>query len=282
MQAGYVLLLFLVLLVLLMLAMMAAAPDIARDIQRDRELEAIHRGQQYSRAIRKFYKKFGRYPSQLKDLQETNHLRFIRKLYKDPLSKDGEWRALHVGEVQYTPGGFFGQSLIPQTNGINGATNIGSPLTPSGSNSPSTSSSPGFSTQPPTVDNSATSGTQGSTPGGSGSPQNSAQQNSVPGASLINTGTLGGNGQTFGGAPIVGVSSTADGESLIVFNNKDHYKDWLFIYDPRMEVNLIPAQPATQTPNQSGQGITPFNSGIGTGTGMMPGAGGLTQPQQQK
>ena len=95
-QAGYAILAILFLLVILTLALMAVAPNVARQIQRDREEEMIHRGQQYARAIRKFYKKTGRYPNSVKDLLDTNHLRFLRQEYKDPMTADGKWRLLHV------------------------------------------------------------------------------------------------------------------------------------------------------------------------------------------
>src|SRR5438270_13692930 len=118
-QAGYAIQAILFLLVILTLALMAVAPNVARQIQRDREEEMIHRGQQYGRAIRKFYKKTGRYPNSIKDLLDTNHLRFLRREYKDPVTEDGKWRLLHVGEAQITPTGFFGQSL--QATGSAGA-----------------------------------------------------------------------------------------------------------------------------------------------------------------
>ncbi len=56
---------------LLMMALMiifaaAIVPSITFDIKRDREEEMIHRGVQYSRAIRAYYKKFGRYPPRLR------------------------------------------------------------------------------------------------------------------------------------------------------------------------------------------------------------------------
>ena len=86
MQQGYV---------LLTLLLIVAPDDHCRgrdrafhyfEIKRDREEEMIHRGVQYSRAIRAYYKKFGRYPTKIEDLENTNNLRFLRKRYKDPLN----------------------------------------------------------------------------------------------------------------------------------------------------------------------------------------------------
>ena len=68
------------------------------DIQRDREEEMIHRGVQYSRAIRLYYKKFGRYPATIENLENTNQMRFLRRRYKDPLTGK-DFKVLHFGEA---------------------------------------------------------------------------------------------------------------------------------------------------------------------------------------
>ena len=69
-------------------------------MKRDREEEMIHRGTEYARAIKKFYKKFGRYPANLEQLDNTNQIRFLRRRFKDPLTKDGQWKLLHYGDIQ--------------------------------------------------------------------------------------------------------------------------------------------------------------------------------------
>ena len=51
-----------VLLALMMIAMSVALPKIAKEIQRDREVETMQRGKQYIRAIKMYYKKNGAYP----------------------------------------------------------------------------------------------------------------------------------------------------------------------------------------------------------------------------
>src|SRR5438552_10829672 len=97
--------LLMLMLVVTLLAIAAAAivPTMAFQIRRDREEEMIHRGVQYSRAIRRYVKKFGRYPTRIEELENTNNLRFIRKRYKDPITGK-DFKLLHVGEVQLTPG----------------------------------------------------------------------------------------------------------------------------------------------------------------------------------
>jgi len=44
----------------------------------------IHRGTQYTRAIRLYYKKNGRYPAKIEDLENTNNQRFCANGTKIP------------------------------------------------------------------------------------------------------------------------------------------------------------------------------------------------------
>src|SRR6202047_3580943 len=103
-EEGYILLSLLLIVALLVVAAAAVLPSISFEIKRDREQELIHRGVQYSRAIRSYYKKFGRYPTKIEDLENTNNLRYLRKRYKDPMncknSKCADFKLLHFGEVQ--------------------------------------------------------------------------------------------------------------------------------------------------------------------------------------
>src|SRR5919108_3781838 len=110
-QRGYMLLVILVMLAVLMLGLLATAPSIATQIRRDREEELIHRGRQYAIAIKRFYKKFGRYPTSLEELENSNRMRFLRRRFKDPMSESGEWRLIRFGEVKTTPTGLFGKAL---------------------------------------------------------------------------------------------------------------------------------------------------------------------------
>src|SRR6476660_9591375 len=100
-QGGYMLLMLMLVVTLLAIAAAAIVPTMAFQIRRDREEELIHRGVQYSRAIRRYVKKFGRYPTRLEELENTNNIRFLRKRYKDPLTNK-DFKVLHVGEVQLT------------------------------------------------------------------------------------------------------------------------------------------------------------------------------------
>ena len=101
-------------------------------IKRDQELELVNRGAQYSRAVKAFYRKFRRYPSNLEQLENTNQVRFLRRRYKDPMTGQ-DFKLLHFGEVQLTP------------KGPNSATNPGV-----SSASASTGFSPGANPSQPT------------------------------------------------------------------------------------------------------------------------------------
>ncbi|MGA2345021.1 MAG: hypothetical protein ABSF93_03390, partial [Candidatus Sulfotelmatobacter sp.] len=54
-----------------------AASTIAFEIRRDREEEMIHRGVQYSRAIRSYAKKTGHYPMDIHELLDPHGVKYL-------------------------------------------------------------------------------------------------------------------------------------------------------------------------------------------------------------
>src|SRR5216684_9036471 len=108
-QHGYILLTLMLMTVALVIAAAAVLPAISFEIRRDREEELIHRGVQYSRAIRTYYKKFGRYPSRIEELESTNNMRFLRKRYKDPITGK-DFKLLHLSDVMQARGPGLGQT----------------------------------------------------------------------------------------------------------------------------------------------------------------------------
>lgn len=286
------------LLAMALLAIFAAAivPSIAFDIKRDREEEMIHRGVQYSRAIRAYYKKFGRYPTKIEDLESANNLRFLRKRYKDPLncknSKCADFKLLHFGDVQMTLSGIGGGTIPGATPiGANGGIN-GGPGAPGGFSQPSSfggnggfgansNSSFGQSQQtasnPPAGSEASQAGSQPSSTGTSNGPSdNSATTSSGPGSNNSGSNQLG-SGQIIGG-PIIGVASVNKDKTIREFNHKNKYKDWAFVYDPGQDQGHLittPYQPQLQGFGQ--QGIQNVNGQNGTtGTGFGQGAGNGT------
>ena len=74
----------------------AVLPLASAQAQREREAELIFRGLQYAEGIRIFRRRFGRFPNSLKELLEVKP-RSVRKLWKDPMTKDGEWGIISIG-----------------------------------------------------------------------------------------------------------------------------------------------------------------------------------------
>src|SRR4051794_5860026 len=121
---GYILLTLMLFVAILAIGAMAWVEKVDFQIKRDREEELIHRGVQYSRAMRRYFKKFGRYPTRIEDLENTNHIRFLRKRYKDPLNRDPatgkerDFKPLHLTDVQvsFSPGAASGMAPGPDAN----------------------------------------------------------------------------------------------------------------------------------------------------------------------
>jgi len=271
-QQGFILLLLMLFITLLAIAATAIAPAITFQIQRDREEEMIHRGVQYSRAIRRYVKKFGRYPTRLEDLESTNSLRFLRKRYKDPITGQ-DFKLLHLGEVQMTLGpGIAGATAA--AGPVQGVPTLGGALMNSGgaaalqaatakaNPSPSPESQDGATTNPEVTDPNAKKTDQETGPDSDKSDKLSTQ--------------------VFGGGPIVGVASTSKKKTIRVFNHKEHYNQWQFIYDPSTDRGGLlntPAQPALQGAGVS-KPIGASNNLNGSPSDTNPQAPNTQQPQE--
>ena len=257
-ENGYVLLTLLLFAALLAITAAAILPDVVFEAKRDREEELIHRGVQYSRAIRKYVKKFGRYPTSIEDLENTNQLRFLRKRYKDPLTGK-DFKLLHLGEVQATVGA-----------GLAGATAAAALSRPANSNtSQQREPTRGFSdASARSSDSNSAAGTQDAAGGATAS---------SPGDNNQHPDAL--SGQVFGGGPIVGVASTSKDKTIREFNKKNHYNEWQFIYDPTTDRGGLLSTP-NQPPLQGAAGVVPGAAGAVPGAaGAGPGQNGqLGQP----
>ena len=356
-QQGYILITLILFVALLAISIIAMAPLITQQIKRDREDELIHRGVQYTRAIKRYVKKFGRYPTKIEDLESTNNMRFLRQRYKDPITGK-DFKILRMGDVQISfgggiqgavsasnlagasgngnnsnsafgggsafggssfggnafgggPGGgstfgggsFGGSSFGGNQGGFGGnsfggssfiANNSGSVF--GGSNSATASSNPSGQTQTSDNGSDAASNNGTGTQGGFGQPLQSlggfGQQGNANGQ----------NNQVFGGGPIVGVASTSKDKSIRIYNKKDKYYQWQFIYDPSTDrggLLTTPNQPGmqqtqtlqsgaqnsfgAQNGTQSGFAGSPFggfgNGPQGPATGFQPQQPAPQQPQ---
>jgi type II secretory pathway pseudopilin PulG len=142
-ERGYVLLGVLVMVTVMVIALAAIAPAIRTQIKRDREEELIRRGKQYARGIQLYYRKFGRYPNSLEQLENTNNVRFLRKKYADPMTGKEEWKLIRFGQqtARRRPaylggaagagglgGGLGSTGATPAASGATNASDISRPL----------------------------------------------------------------------------------------------------------------------------------------------------------
>ncbi len=165
-ECGFVLIAVLFLVALILIALAVAAPKMAKEIQRDKELELLHRGQQYQRAIKLYYKKFGSYPVSIDQLITTNQTRFLRKRYKDPMTGKDDWKLIYFGQAHVQPMGLFGQPLAG--TGLAGAAGgVGQPIAGSTTGSNNTSTSAFGSSSGSSFGSSSGSSFGGSSSGGS-------------------------------------------------------------------------------------------------------------------
>ncbi len=282
-EAGYVLLSVMILLAVFLILMAMAAPKVAESIQRDRDLETMHRGKQYIRAIQLYYRKFHAYPPNVDALVKTNEIRFLRKKYLDPITGKDDWKPITYCQNK-TPMamGFFGQPLgvagcgglagvgPSGGNGMQGANLLSS--SPTGGTLMNTSTSP---TSGGLFSN--TSGSTGSTApvGSSVGGSDSSSQVDANGTPINNTGSPMGDGQTFGGGGIIGVTVPSPKQSILIYKKKTHYNEWEFLYSQLQDMQMMTGGNAGGI-GQPMNGAPGFNQpgGIGGPGTNQPGSGG--------
>jgi type II secretory pathway pseudopilin PulG len=236
-EEGYMLIAVMFMLAIFLIALSVAVPKISKQIQRDRELETMHRGKQYVRAVKMYYKKFGAYPTSVDALVQSNQIRFLRKKYIDPTTGKDEWKLIRFGQNKTQTLGFFGQPLAGSMPGMPGSP-MGTPGAPGAPGSPtSTSTDPNAPSPSASTDPNAPSTTTGTDP------------NAPGGATGTGTGLT---GQTFGGGGIIGVTPGSPKQSILIVKKKNHYNEWEFFYDPRVEQMM-------QGGNIGNNGLTPTN-----------------------
>jgi type II secretory pathway pseudopilin PulG len=86
----------LVMLGVMSVLMTALLPAWRFQAKRERELELVFRGEQYMRAIGLYERKMGP-GSRPPTIDVLVQQRFIRKKFKDPMTKDGEFQPLYLG-----------------------------------------------------------------------------------------------------------------------------------------------------------------------------------------
>ena len=229
-EEGYLIAAAIIPVFLLLLALSIAAPRVAMELKRERELETAHRANQYVRAIRMYYKRIGTYPVSMDGLKKTSTTRFLRQEYLDPLSGKNDWKMILVGQNKTQVKGFFGEDLPGIPPGLGGAAGL-------------TSASPGVASQ----------GTPKAPGGGSDLATGTTTQDGPADAPS-------GNGLSNAGGPFIGVGVPKTGNAILVVNGQQKYEDWEFLYDPRVEKMYALS-------NVLGGGIS---SGNATGLGLTP------------
>jgi len=240
-EEGYILVAVIFLLALFTIALAVALPKVSKEIQRDRELETMHRGKQYARAVKLYYKKFNStYPPNVDALiKPTNKIRFLRKKYADPTTGKEDWKPIRFGQNKApTAMGFFGQPIGRSSiAGVGPSANGG---LPGGSGLPGDSSLSGSSNLP----GAGSLSQQTTTPDPNAAQAQSADTSNPAGGTTTAGGSTTGSttgagtglsGQTFGGGGIIGFSPNSPQKSIMVYKKKDHYNEWEFVYDPIAE-----------------------------------------------
>jgi type II secretory pathway pseudopilin PulG len=134
-EQGYALVALLALMTVLALFALAAAPSIRQQAQREREIEAIFRGEEVADAIRIYYSYQVRLrgpgggeaalPTSIEQLLEgvpsgTKKVQVLRaSAARDPLVKSGEWKLIRPRSAQLSDFQrsvmLFGENVLPTT-----------------------------------------------------------------------------------------------------------------------------------------------------------------------
>lgn len=217
-------------------------------IRRDKEAEMIFRAQEIARALKRYQTAQGAPPTELKKLMEkTGTGQYVlRRLYTDPLVKDGKWGLLFLAPG----GGIFDPNAEDAGGGLDAN---GQPV----AGNPSPFSNPGAQT---------------------GQPAGSQQQQ--PGTSSLFGQQAGSDGGGQQGLPIAGVRSLCTDKPFRVFREQTEYDKWLFTLNDLDLLGPVPGQKGI--PNNPGTGLpgnpnTNMNPGAGGPTG-----GGFGTPTPDK
>jgi len=209
-EKGYTLAGVLTLIAVMSIFMAMAAPLWTYLKQRDNEEELIFRGREYMEAVGRYQKKFNAFPP---DLETLLKLKMIRKLYKDPMTKSGEWKVLHPESLVQT-----GQAGAVNTPGTQ-----------------SQSQPFGLPTQ-----------SQSTQDRGSQDQDNTGNQTEPGLESDANDKNSDEEPEVKSVGAVVGVVSRSKKKSFRIFNGQTTYNKWLFVYAAQQQGN--PQTPAGQKP----------------------------------
>lgn len=101
-ESGMTLLAVMAVMTLFAIALLAVAPSVQQDVQREKELESIRRGEEIASAINEYVVAHKKLPQSIDDLLEglpygTKKRQILRaSAATDPLSEDGKWRLIQA------------------------------------------------------------------------------------------------------------------------------------------------------------------------------------------
>lgn len=241
-------------------------PNVQMQVQRDKELEMMYRGEQVAHAIARYYNNgalrgiqlyqrppYG-YLLELNKLRDgvtigVNERKFVRpSALIDPIS-NSEWEPIKARDPRIMPflQAWAAQTLIPIPRQY---LDLAGPPTPSvfgdsGSglqDPPPTSGAPG---QPPPIVNPANPGVP---PARRGQDPNDPDPPDVvvdPLAHLFGT-----TGPGLGNVPIVGVAPKRKGKAANAYYGLENYEEWIFIFIPTTQQQLPPPPPPPGGPQR--------------------------------
>ena len=212
----------------------AVVPVYQMQARREREMELIFRGGEYTRAIQKYQRKFGIYPSSVDQLLSTNGLRFLRRPYKDPIT-DKDFRLIRINPDGSLSGSKVFQQNVNNPQSLFGNTQIFGQQ-PGQQPGTQQQQQPGaqpqqqfpqqqfqqqqFPQQPQSLQ------PFGQRQGQPGQPAQPGQGTTSPFGATI--GGAGGT-QQIGGGGLIGVASDSEEKSIMVYNQREKYSEWEFI-----------------------------------------------------
>ncbi len=250
-ESGYALLMVVFMAAAVLIATAAATPSLLQQGTREKEEELIWRGQQYARAVRLYYRKYGRFPQSVEDLTKAkNQIRFLRRTYTDPMnSADGTWRMIYITPTGQLVGSLKrrGQIQLPGAQPAAGAAQPGQrPGTPPPGAQQSQQPAPGAPNQPNQPTPAAPNQPNQPTPAAPNQPnQPAAPEASGPGV----------EGKIFGGN-IIGVGSKINRSSVHIYDGSANYREWEFFWDPSKGAIVVgqPVAPGGTPVNPAQQG----------------------------
>jgi len=240
-ESGHLILTVMIALIVAAILLTAVVQQWSVIQRRENEEELIFRGNQYVKAIALYQKEHGgAYPTSLEILVKpgVRQLRYIRKLYKDPMAPDGKWGILLADP---TGKGFINPNA-PALDGegaVQGLEDLGQGFgedkrKPFGH--PSSGRRRGDN---PGTSSSGSSWDTGSGSGGAGEDEESVTAPNQP---------IG---------PIVGVVSLYDTSSYRRYREHENYADWTFsVFDLMNQQQQNAQQPVAAVPTL-GSGIGP-------------------------